>query len=149
MYLPLPFPSSVLAFTSNGVNSFLSNLICFRLYSDEENPHIVSPVLGNVCFASSQYGFCFSLKSFATVYNQYYDGEVNVEEFSKRLWGDIYFNSKTLVFILQFHFFCSILHIFFLGENSQRKHHTIPHNVVLLNLSWNRYIKFLLKLLVM
>lgn len=67
------------------------------MYSDEENPHIVSPVLGNVCFASSQYGICFSLKSFASVYNQYYEGDVNVEEFSKRLWGDIYFNSKTFV----------------------------------------------------
>lgn len=65
-----------------------------RLYSDDANPHIVSPVLGNVCFASSQYGVCFTLKSFASIYKQYY-GEVNVEEFAKRLWGDIYFNSKT------------------------------------------------------
>jgi U5 small nuclear ribonucleoprotein component len=64
------------------------------LYSDDANPHIVSPVLGNVCFASSQYGVCFTLKSFANLYNLYY-GEVNVDEFSKRLWGDIYFNSKT------------------------------------------------------
>lgn len=64
------------------------------LYSDDENPQIVSPVLGNVCFASSQYGVCFTLKSFANIYNQYY-GDVNVEEFAKRLWGDIYFNSKT------------------------------------------------------
>ncbi|XP_044763809.1 116 kDa U5 small nuclear ribonucleoprotein component [Coccinella septempunctata] len=67
------------------------------LYSDDANPHIVSPVLGNVCFASSQYGICFTLKSFANLYLLYY-GEVNVEEFSKRLWGDIYFNSKTRKF---------------------------------------------------
>lgn len=75
---------------------FTSDLdLFFRLYSADENPQIVSPVLGNVCFASAQYGICFTLKSFANVYNLYYDGEVNVEEFSKRLWGDIYFNSKT------------------------------------------------------
>ncbi|KAJ8956271.1 hypothetical protein NQ318_015007 [Aromia moschata] len=67
------------------------------LYSDDANPHIVSPVLGNVCFASSQYGVCFTLKSFASIYNAYY-GDVNVDEFSKRLWGDIYFNSKTRKF---------------------------------------------------
>lgn len=64
------------------------------MYSDEENPHIVSPTLGNVCFASAQYGVCFTLKSFASIYEQTY-GDVNVEEFARRLWGDIYFNTKS------------------------------------------------------
>uniref|UniRef100_A0A6P7GA94 116 kDa U5 small nuclear ribonucleoprotein component n=1 Tax=Diabrotica virgifera virgifera TaxID=50390 RepID=A0A6P7GA94_DIAVI len=67
------------------------------LYSDDANPQIVSPVLGNVCFASSQYGICFTLKSFANIYNLHF-GDVNIEEFSKRLWGDIYFNTKTRKF---------------------------------------------------
>ncbi|KDR08844.1 116 kDa U5 small nuclear ribonucleoprotein component [Zootermopsis nevadensis] len=67
------------------------------LYSDEENPKIVSPILGNVCFASSQYAVCFTLKSFANIYAQTYDG-ININEFSRRLWGDIYFNSKTRKF---------------------------------------------------
>lgn len=64
------------------------------LYSDDENPKIVSPILGNVCFASSQYAVCFTLKSFANIYAQTYDG-ININEFARRLWGDIYFNSKT------------------------------------------------------
>lgn len=67
------------------------------LYSDEENPQIVSPLLGNVCFASSQYSACFTLKSFANLYNERY-GDININEFSKRLWGDIYFNAKTRKF---------------------------------------------------
>ncbi|GLV38363.1 uncharacterized protein CBL_13086 [Carabus blaptoides fortunei] len=67
------------------------------LYSDDENPQIVSPVVGNVCFASSQYSVCFTLKSFASIYDQVY-GSVNVTEFARRLWGDIYFNSKTRKF---------------------------------------------------
>lgn len=67
------------------------------LYSIDENPYIVSPALGNVCFASSQYGTCFTLKSFAQLYENYYGG-VRVDEFAKRLWGDIYFNSKTRKF---------------------------------------------------
>ena len=29
---------------------------------------MVSPLLGNVCFSSSQYGFCFTLHSFAKLY---------------------------------------------------------------------------------
>ncbi|XP_071453517.1 116 kDa U5 small nuclear ribonucleoprotein component [Hetaerina americana] len=67
------------------------------LYTDEENPRFVSPILGNVCFASSLYSVCFTLKSFANVYSETYDG-VNVNEFARRLWGDIYFNSKTRKF---------------------------------------------------
>ncbi|XP_069669261.1 116 kDa U5 small nuclear ribonucleoprotein component [Periplaneta americana] len=67
------------------------------LYTDDENLKIVSPILGNVCFASSQYGVCFTLKSFANIYAQTYDG-INVSEFARRLWGDIYFNSKTRKF---------------------------------------------------
>ncbi|CAG8584974.1 13489_t:CDS:10, partial [Acaulospora colombiana] len=51
----------------------------------------VSPERGNVCFASSQMGWCFTLKSFAKLYADSYSG-LNAEEFAKRLWGDIYFN---------------------------------------------------------
>jgi len=50
--------------------------------------------LGNVCFASSLYGFCFTLKSFAKLYADTYEG-VAYLDFAKRLWGDMYFNSKT------------------------------------------------------
>ncbi|CAF1196744.1 unnamed protein product [Rotaria sordida] len=35
---------------------------------DESNASYVSPLLNNVCFASSYYRFCFTLKSFAKVY---------------------------------------------------------------------------------
>jgi U5 small nuclear ribonucleoprotein component len=42
------------------------------LYSDEENPKIVSPLLGNVCFASAQFSVCFTLKSFAKLYSDTY-----------------------------------------------------------------------------
>uniref|UniRef100_A0A1B6HIK8 116 kDa U5 small nuclear ribonucleoprotein component n=2 Tax=Cicadellinae TaxID=33370 RepID=A0A1B6HIK8_9HEMI len=73
------------------VNGLLS------LYSDEETAHVVSPLLGNVCFASAQYAVCFTLRSFANLYAQHYPG-VNVKEFARRLWGDIYFNSKTRKF---------------------------------------------------
>ena len=48
------------------VNSLLS------IYSDKEEGSIVSPLLGNVCFASSQYGFCFTLRSSARIYTDAY-----------------------------------------------------------------------------
>ena len=40
----------------------------YSLYSDSEEGIMVSPLLGNVCFSSSQYGFCFTLHSFAKLY---------------------------------------------------------------------------------
>ncbi|GFS72205.1 116 kDa U5 small nuclear ribonucleoprotein component [Nephila pilipes] len=66
-------------------------------YADDKDPISVSPLLGNVCFASSQYSLCFTLRSFAHMYTQTYGG-ISVEDFAKRLWGDIYFNSKTRKF---------------------------------------------------
>ena len=68
------------------------------LYADEDNVQILSPLLGNVCFASSKYHICFTLKSFAHLYSETYDGIINANEFARRLWGDIYFNSKTRKF---------------------------------------------------
>ncbi|MGH0164607.1 UNVERIFIED_CONTAM: hypothetical protein FKN15_070080 [Acipenser sinensis] len=63
------------------------------MYSTDENL-IVSPLLGNVCFSSSQYSICFTLGSFAKIYSDTY-GDISYNEFAKRLWGDIYFNPKT------------------------------------------------------
>ncbi|RCH97505.1 U5 small nuclear ribonucleoprotein component [Rhizopus stolonifer] len=54
----------------------------------------LSPELGNVCFASSQTGWIFSLKSFAKLYADSYEAEFDENEFAKRLWGDIYYNSQ-------------------------------------------------------
>lgn len=71
----------------------------FSLYSDEENIQPLSPVLGNVCFASSRFSVCFTLKSFAKMYSDTYDNNVDYKEFASRLWGDIYFNSKTRKFV--------------------------------------------------
>ncbi|XP_013419342.1 116 kDa U5 small nuclear ribonucleoprotein component-like isoform X2 [Lingula anatina] len=66
-------------------------------FADEEEDMSVSPLKGNVCFASSYYRFCFTLSSFAKIYSDTYGG-INTYEFARRLWGDIYFNSKTRKF---------------------------------------------------
>ncbi|XP_031423145.1 116 kDa U5 small nuclear ribonucleoprotein component [Clupea harengus] len=72
------------------VNGMLST------YSTDESL-VVSPLLGNVCFASPQYSICFTLASFAKIYSDTH-GDINYTEFAKRLWGDIYFNPKTRKF---------------------------------------------------
>ncbi|XP_072179851.1 116 kDa U5 small nuclear ribonucleoprotein component-like [Diadema setosum] len=67
------------------------------VYTDEAEQKIVSPLLGNVCFASSQYSVCFTLASFAKIYTDTY-GDIDYNQFAKRLWGDIYFSQKTRKF---------------------------------------------------
>ncbi|XP_065666010.1 116 kDa U5 small nuclear ribonucleoprotein component isoform X4 [Hydra vulgaris] len=74
------------------VNSLLS------VYTEGEDNIIMSPLLGNVCFASAHYRFCFTLASFSKLYCDTFGGGVNYIEFAKRLWGDVYFNEKTRKF---------------------------------------------------
>lgn len=73
------------------INSLIS------VYSEEDEGQVISPVLGNVCFASSYYRFCFTLASFAKIYSDTYGG-INEKEFARRLWGDIYFHTTTRKF---------------------------------------------------
>lgn len=55
----------------------------------------VSPERGNVAFACSKMDWSFTLPSFAKMYSETYpNAEFDVTEFSRRLWGDIYFNPK-------------------------------------------------------
>lgn len=58
----------------------------------------LSPLLGNVCFASSYYRFCFTLKSFAKIYSLMYNTPFDYAQFALKLWGDVYFNAKTRKF---------------------------------------------------
>lgn len=57
----------------------------------------LSPVKGNVLFASAMCQFVFSLKTFALRYNEKFG--INVDEFTKRLWGDVFFDTETRKFV--------------------------------------------------
>jgi U5 small nuclear ribonucleoprotein component len=78
--------------TIDEINGLLS------MYSESSDGVIVSPLLGNVCFSSSLYGFSFTLESFAQIYCDMYGGGFEPKEFANRLWGDIYFNKTKRVF---------------------------------------------------
>lgn len=95
LMIELKLPPQDAYFKLRHIIEELNSLIA--LHSDSETPQFVSPALGNVCFASSEYNVCFTLKSFAALYARDYPA-LNVNEFAKRLWGDIYFNSKTRKF---------------------------------------------------
>ena len=57
----------------------------------------LSPEKGNVCFASASMGWCFSLASFAKMYGDTYSG-INISEFARRMWGDIFYNPSSRKF---------------------------------------------------
>ncbi|KAJ3519898.1 hypothetical protein NM208_g13940 [Fusarium decemcellulare] len=57
----------------------------------------ISPEKGNVLFACTDMGWCFTLPSFAKMYTDTF-GDINTDEFAKRLWGDVYYNPKKRTF---------------------------------------------------
>ncbi|RLN92660.1 hypothetical protein BBJ28_00015773, partial [Nothophytophthora sp. Chile5] len=64
--------------------------------ADREKQRL-SPELGNVCFASGQHGWSFTLESFAQLYAETHP-EVPASALAPRLWGDRYFNPQTRTF---------------------------------------------------
>ncbi|KAG8900279.1 hypothetical protein FRB99_006147 [Tulasnella sp. 403] len=77
--------------TIEEVNTFLSSI--------DPNPELrLSPERGNVAFASSQMGYCFTLDSFARLYAETHES-LDVHGFGQRLWGDIYFDPRSRKFI--------------------------------------------------
>jgi U5 small nuclear ribonucleoprotein component len=56
---------------------------------------LVDPVLGNVCFSSAAGGWSFTLTSFAKLYMDVHNIPLDINEFARRLWGDVYYNPAT------------------------------------------------------
>jgi U5 small nuclear ribonucleoprotein component len=79
--------------TIEEVNSVIASI-------DDDEQYRLSPELGNVAFASTQMGWCFTLRSFAAMYADMY-GALDVDELAVRLWGNIYFDSERRKFTRQ------------------------------------------------
>ncbi|KAF9469622.1 P-loop containing nucleoside triphosphate hydrolase protein [Collybia nuda] len=76
--------------TIEEINTFISAI--------DPDPELrLSPENGNVAFASTDMNWCFTLRSFAQMYADTY-GKLDVNSFTDRLWGDIYFNNDTRKF---------------------------------------------------
>ncbi|KAF8915081.1 P-loop containing nucleoside triphosphate hydrolase protein [Mucidula mucida] len=76
--------------TIEEINTFISNI-------DDDPALRLSPEKGNVAFASTDMGWCFTLASFAKMYADTY-GSLDVPAFADRLWGDIYFDAENRKF---------------------------------------------------
>jgi len=61
---------------------------------------LLSPLLGNVCFASSQYCICFTLNSFAKLYlDRTGVRSITYKQFASKLWGNMYLDKDTSKFV--------------------------------------------------
>lgn len=69
------------------------NTVIENAFPGQGEKRRLSPEKGNVAFACSSMGWCFTLPSFAKMYADSYPN-VDPKEFSVRLWGDIFFNPK-------------------------------------------------------
>lgn len=58
-------------------------------------PPLISPLNHNVVFAASEFHLCFSLTSFARVYETAFACDLDYRRFASRLWGDQYFDPET------------------------------------------------------
>lgn len=75
---------------------------CKELKIDVNDEPRLSPEMNNVCFSSSVFNIIFNLTSFTKVYfeanNLNKNTKFSVDSFSRKLWGDIYFeNNKFFV----------------------------------------------------
>lgn len=63
---------------------------------------LLDPVAGDVAFASCAYGYSFTLKSFAALYKGVCGDAPKdvllVDEFARRLWGDVWYYPEERVF---------------------------------------------------
>ena len=76
---------------------------------------VMSPALGNVCFASAAFGFSFTVQSFAKLYVEQYGwaciafksarhfpagahDDIDPTELAKRLWGDVFYSPDRRTF---------------------------------------------------
>ncbi|KAL3318092.1 U5 small nuclear ribonucleoprotein component [Cichlidogyrus casuarinus] len=96
LILELKLPPLDAYYKIRNVIEEVNNLI--QTYSDAGDQQVLSPLLGNVCFASSYYRFCFSLDSFAKLYSDSFGEGLDAKLFKRYLWGDIYFNEETRKF---------------------------------------------------
>ena len=73
----------------------VNNLIVANMPQGSKSQRL-NPALGNVCFASGQHGWSFSVQSFAALYcERHAKSGLNAADFGKRLWGDWFYNEET------------------------------------------------------
>lgn len=73
------------------------NTVIDRTLPGQGDKRRVSPEKGNVAFACSDMNWCFTLPSFTKMYADTY-AKIDVSEFARRLWGDIFFNPSSRKF---------------------------------------------------
>jgi U5 small nuclear ribonucleoprotein component len=96
--LPPPDCYHKLKYIIDETNQFIANNEYLANYTHESK---LSPSTNNVIFASSIYEFTFTLASFAKIYLNARNSQIDPDEFSQRLWGDNFYNTEKNSFVAQ------------------------------------------------
>lgn len=84
-------------YTLDDINDFINENEYASIYGQQL---IFSPAQGNVIFASSSLEFVFTLDSFTKLYSNNHKLQgIDTQEFSRRLWGDVFYNSDKSQFV--------------------------------------------------
>lgn len=78
------------------INKFIKESEYIGSYKHETD---MSPLNGNVIFASATYQFTFSLQTFANLYRESFGNDINLFDFSEKLWGDVFYDEDNNQFI--------------------------------------------------
>lgn len=73
------------------------NSVIEKILPGQGESRRLSPEKGNVAFACSSMGWCFTLQSFAKMYAERHT-KLDAAGFAERLWGDIFFNPQSRKF---------------------------------------------------
>lgn len=75
---------------------------CNEIISSFPNTSLLSPIAGNVCFASASERVCFTLPQFARSYIRVNGGEksfpLTARQLARRMWGNIYYDVRARKF---------------------------------------------------
>lgn len=75
------------------------NLLVSEKTTAHSDKMVFSPDLGNVLFASSEFGFAFSLQTFSEMYRRRYPkASFSASALAKRLWGNVYYDADKRTF---------------------------------------------------
>ena len=74
------------------VNAIIDSCAQFAKNAGAVEPKRIVPSEGNVIFATSEFGGCFSLNSYAKLYAEMHRCKIPAKELARFFWGDVYYN---------------------------------------------------------
>ncbi|KAI9137807.1 P-loop containing nucleoside triphosphate hydrolase protein [Paraphysoderma sedebokerense] len=97
--MELKIPPNDAYFKLRNVIEEVNTIVASCTSAEKADQLRVSPERGNVCFASTFFGWSFTLKSFSKLYRESTGADFDIPTFAARLWGDVFLDPETQKFV--------------------------------------------------